>query len=122
MARAKELALLGEAISGKEAAALGLVYKSTPEAELERETKLLIGRLITKSAPAMSAIKETLEKNQHADLEAALEREAAHQSLLLAGDELQNSIKLFLESRKKRLSAVRRRELTKTGRTEPLQR
>ena len=105
MAKAKEMALLGDVISGKEAAALGLIYKSVPDAELDRETELLAGRLAAKSAPAMSSIKETLEKSYDADLAAALEREAVHQSTLLAGDELKGAIKLFLESREKRPKA-----------------
>jgi len=101
MAKAKEMALLGDVISGREAAALGLVCKSVPDAELDREIGMLVGKLTLKSAPAMRSIKETLEKGLNGDLEAALEREAAHQSTLLAGDELKEAIRLFLESRKK---------------------
>ncbi|MBW6485508.1 MAG: enoyl-CoA hydratase/isomerase family protein [Syntrophobacterales bacterium] len=101
MAKAKELALLGDVISGKEAAALGLIYKSVPDSELDTETKLLIDRLASKSAKAMSSIKETLEKGCDTDLASALALEAYHQSTLLAGEELQAAISLFLESRKK---------------------
>jgi enoyl-CoA hydratase/carnithine racemase len=100
MTKAREMALLGDVISGREAAAIGLVYKSVPDAELDGTTEQLLAKLVSKSAKAMSSIKETLEKNQDGDLEAALTREASHQSKLLAGDELQDAIRFFLESRK----------------------
>ncbi len=102
MAKAKEIALLGDVISGKEAASLGLIYKSVPEEELDSQTKLLIERLLSKSGKAISSIKESLEKNADADLETALDREAAHQAVLLAGDEIKAAVKLFQDSRKNR--------------------
>ncbi len=101
MAKAKELALLGDVISGREAAALGLVYKAVPDSELDRETELLVGRLASKSPKAMSSIKETLERGQDAGLEAVLALEAAHQASLLAADELKEAIRLFQEARKR---------------------
>jgi 2-(1,2-epoxy-1,2-dihydrophenyl)acetyl-CoA isomerase len=99
MAKAKELALLGDRITGKEAASIGLLYKSVPNADLDAEAGQLIARLVAKSAPAMRDIKEALEKNRGADLEAALVLEASLQSRLLAGEELQSAIRMFLESR-----------------------
>jgi 2-(1,2-epoxy-1,2-dihydrophenyl)acetyl-CoA isomerase len=102
MAKAKEIALLGDIISGKEAALLGLIYKSVPEGELENQTALLCERLLSKSGRAISMIKESLEKNAAADLETALEREAAYQAILLAGDEIKAAVKWFQDSRKKR--------------------
>jgi 2-(1,2-epoxy-1,2-dihydrophenyl)acetyl-CoA isomerase len=102
MARAKEMALLGDVISGKEAASLGLIYKSVPEAELDGQTQRLIEKLLTKSGKALSSIKKSLEKGADIDLEAALDLEAAHQTVLLAGDEIKAAVKLFQDSRKKR--------------------
>ena len=100
MAKAKEIALLGDVISGEEAASLGLIYKSVPEEQLDSQTGLLIERLLSKSGKALSFIKEGLEKNADADLEAALEREAAYQAVLLAGDEIKAAVKFFQDSRK----------------------
>ena len=102
MAKAKELALLGDVISGKEAASIGLIYKSVPEEELDSQTKLLIERLLSKFGKAISSIKESLEKNAETDLEAALEREAGYQAVLLTGDEIKAAVKLFQDSRKNR--------------------
>ena len=102
MAKAKEIALLGDVVSGKEAASLGLIYKSVPEEELDSQTKLLIERLLSKSSKAISSIKESLEKNADTDLETALDREAAHQAVLLAGDEIKAAVKFFQDSRKNR--------------------
>lgn len=102
MAKAKEMALLGDVITGREAAAIGLIYKSVPDDELDKEVETLIGRLAAKSPQAVRSIKATLEKGQNASLDAALEMEAAHQSKLLAGEELQRAIHLFMESRRMR--------------------
>ena len=41
MARAKELAMLGNEIDGKTAASIGLIYKSMPEEKLEQEVDAL---------------------------------------------------------------------------------
>lgn len=108
MAKAKEIALLGDVLSGKEAALLGLIHKAVPERELDAETALLSERLLSKSGKAMSLIKESLEKNATADLEMALEREAAYQAILLAGDEIKAAVKLFQDSRKKRAESAAR--------------
>ncbi len=102
MAKAKEIALLGEVISGAEAASAGLIYKSVPEEKLDEEVQLLIDKLSVKSGNAIRSIKESLEKNADADLETALEREAAYQAVLLAGDEIKEAVRLFQESRKMR--------------------
>ena len=102
MAKAKEMALLGDIISGREAAACGLIHKSVPDEELDKEAADLLGRLAAKSPQAVRSIKATLERGQNSSLEAALEMEAAHQSKLLAGEELQRAIHLFLESRRNR--------------------
>lgn len=99
MAKARELALLGDAISGRQAETIGLIYKAVPDCDLDGQTEQLTNRLLSKSAGAMHSIRKALEENQGVGLEAALDLEASLQSKLLAGEELQAAVKLFLESR-----------------------
>ena len=83
MAKARELAFLGEEIDGKKAASMGLVYKSVPEDELDRETGLLVNTLAQKSLTSLSLIKEGLEESFNKNLKEILEWEAAHQAIML---------------------------------------
>jgi 2-(1,2-epoxy-1,2-dihydrophenyl)acetyl-CoA isomerase len=101
MARAKELALLGEEISGKKAADLGLIYKSVPDEDLDRETEALAGKLAKKSALAMALIKEGLEGSLDMSLHEVLEWEASHQAIILQTKELKEAVQSFLELRGK---------------------
>ena len=83
MAKARELAFLGEEIDGRKAASMGLVYKSVPEDELDRETGLLVNTLAQKSLTSLSLIKEGLEESFNKNLKEILEWEAAHQAIML---------------------------------------
>ncbi|UCG08661.1 MAG: enoyl-CoA hydratase/isomerase family protein [Desulfobacterales bacterium] len=102
MARAKELALLGNEIDGKTAASIGLVYKSVPEEKLEQEVQALAASLVQKPRLAVALIKEGLEKSFDRSLKEVLDWEAAHQSITLQTPEHKEIIKLFFESKKKK--------------------
>ncbi len=101
MAKAREIALLGEEFSGKEAAKIGLIYKSTPEKKLDSEVKLLADKLLARPASALEALKEGLERSLDMSLGEALEWEASHQSILLQSEEHRAAIRSFLESKDK---------------------
>jgi len=101
MARAKELAMLGNEIDGKTAAAMGLIYKSVPEEKLEQEVDALASTLSQKPRLALALIKEGLEKSLDMSLKEILDWEAAHQSIALQTPEHKEIIRLFFESRKK---------------------
>ncbi len=83
LAKARELAMLGNEISGSKAAGMGLIYKSVPEAELEKEVDTLVNQLLQKSAFALALIKEGLEKSFDRSLKEVLDWEASHQSIAL---------------------------------------
>jgi enoyl-CoA hydratase/carnithine racemase len=102
MARAKELAMLGNEIDGKTAASIGLIYKSVPDEKLEQEVDALASNLSQKPRLALALIKEGLEKSLDMSLKEILDWEAAHQSITLQTPEHKEIIKLFLESRKKK--------------------
>jgi 2-(1,2-epoxy-1,2-dihydrophenyl)acetyl-CoA isomerase len=102
MARAKELAMLGNEIDGKTAASIGLIYKSVPEEKLEQEVDALASNLSQKPRLALSLIKEGLENSLDMSLKEVLEWEAAHQSITLQTPEHKEIIKLFFESKRKK--------------------
>lgn len=107
LARARELAMLGNEIDGKTAAAIGLVYKSVPEKQLEQEVATLAGNLSLKSRLALALVKEGLEKSFDMSLKEVLDWEAAHQSIALQTPEHKEIIRQFLEAKKEKKSRHR---------------
>ena len=101
LAKARELALLGEEIDGKTAASIGLVYKSVPEEELDGAVDALANNLAQKSLAAMALIKKGLDGSHDKSLAEILDWESAHQSVMLQTPEHKNIIQLFLDAKKK---------------------
>ena len=102
LAKARELAMLGNEIDGKTAAAIGLVYKSVPEEALEKEVADLAAALSQKPPLALRLIKEGLEKSFDLSLQEMLDLEAAHQSIALQTPEHKAIVKMFLEAKQKK--------------------
>ena len=101
LARARELALLGEMIEARRAAEIGLIYRSVADKDLDRETENLAQKLAQKSPLAMALIKEGLEMSLDMDLGKMLEWEAAHQSIMLQTEEHQEAVRRFKARRRK---------------------
>ena len=102
LAKARELAMLGNEIDGKTAAAIGLVYKSVKEEKLEQEAETLARTLAQKPRLALRLIKEGLEKSFDRSLAEVLDWEAAHQSIALQTPEHKEIVELFLASKEKK--------------------
>jgi enoyl-CoA hydratase/carnithine racemase len=102
LAKARELAMLGNEIDGKTAAACGLVYKTVPEDQVEKEADALGSILAQKSPLAMRLIKEGLENSFDMSLKEVLNWEAAHQSIALQTPEHKEIVKLFLDAKAKK--------------------
>jgi enoyl-CoA hydratase/carnithine racemase len=100
LAKARELAMLGNEIDGKTAAAIGLVYKSVPEDQIETEVAALAASLAQKSPLALRLIKEGLEKSFDMSLKETLDWEAAHQSIALQTPQHKEIVQFFLDSKK----------------------
>ena len=100
LAKARELAMLGEAIDGKTAASMGLIYKSVRDEALDGEVAELAKTLAAKSPKALASIKQGLDASLDMNLSEVLEREAAHQSILFQTTEHKQAVKRFLESRR----------------------
>jgi 2-(1,2-epoxy-1,2-dihydrophenyl)acetyl-CoA isomerase len=58
MAKARELAMLGDECSGQRAEEIGPIFKSVPAGELDEEVLRLAERLSEKEPAALSLIKE----------------------------------------------------------------
>ena len=99
MPKALELALLGEEISGPQAAAMGLIYKCVPDQELDREVDNLVSKLIQKSGQALALIKEGLVSSIDNTLKEVLEWEASHQAIMLQSEEHKAVVRSFIKSR-----------------------
>jgi len=99
--KARELALLGNEISGQEAESIGMIYKSVPPEDLDSEIDALARQLAEKSLKAMALIKEGLEGSLGMTLKDVMEWEAAHQSIMLQTEEHKQVVRDFLKSRRK---------------------
>ena len=100
LAKARELAMLGDEIDGNTAASIGLIYKSVPEEQLEIEVDNLANTLALKPPLALRLIKEGLENSFDMSLKQVLDWEAAHQSIALQTPEHKEIVNLFLASKK----------------------
>jgi enoyl-CoA hydratase/carnithine racemase len=101
LTKARELAMLGDEIDGSTAASIGLIYKSVPQEELEKETAKLAATLAQKPPLALRLIKEGLEKSFDMSLKDVLDWEAAHQSIALQTPEHKEIIKMFMDAKGK---------------------
>ena len=91
MARAKELALLGDPVDGRTAAAMGLIHRSFPEERLDEEVQSLAEALLQRSSEAIAQIKEGLERSLGMSLEEALEWEVARQTVRMTTPEVREA-------------------------------
>ena len=101
LAKARELALLGNEIDGKTAASIGLIYKSVPDEKLDDEVAALAGNLALKPLAAMGLIKAGLNESFDKRLKDILDWEAAHQAIRIQTPELKEIVAGFLKSRGK---------------------
>lgn len=77
-AKAKELLLLGERVSGAEAAQIGLVARAVPAGEHETAALELAERFVARPTLALSLAKQVLDHGLDATLEEAMVREVDH--------------------------------------------
>ena len=99
LAKARELALLGNEIDGKEAASIGLIHKAVAEDILEQEVASLAANLAQKPLAALALIKKGLNESFNKSLEEVLEWEAAHQSVMFQTPEHKEIVSMFLASK-----------------------
>ena len=99
LGRAVEMSMLGEALEAEEAHRVGLVNRVVPDERLEKEVAEYAGQLAGLPTMAMGRIKQTLYKSFESDLSAALEAEAAGQSVCGYTRDHKEGVAAFMEKR-----------------------
>jgi 2-(1,2-epoxy-1,2-dihydrophenyl)acetyl-CoA isomerase len=99
IARALDLALTNRAVSGSEAARCGLVSRSVPAGDLDREVAEVVSGLRAGSADAYAQTKRLIAAAPHRDLAAQLDDEAATIGKLIVGADGIEGVDAFLEKR-----------------------
>ena len=76
VARAKGMLMLGEEISGSEAADWGLIYRAAPEDRVDAEAADLVDRLASSASVAVGLAKALVQRGRERSLEAHMSEEA----------------------------------------------
>lgn len=99
LAKAKEVAMLGDRILADEAAAIGLVTKSVDNEAFEGEVKAFAAKLAGGPPVALRLIKVMLNRSGDVPIDAALEMEAMAFGLVMSTDDVYEGIQAFMEKR-----------------------
>ncbi len=99
LAKAKEIAMLGDRIMADEAAAIGLVTKSVENEAFESEVKAFATKLAGGAPVALRLIKVMLNRSGDVPIDAALEMEAMAFGLVMSTDDVYEGIQAFMEKR-----------------------
>ncbi|OPX87307.1 enoyl-CoA hydratase/isomerase family protein [Pelotomaculum sp. PtaB.Bin117] len=97
--KAKEILCLGNLISGKDAAELGLVNKAVPAEQVLEEAYNLAEQLAQKSPLVLKTIKQITNLATN-DMESLLQHEAQGFGLIAASEDFKEGTAAFLEKRK----------------------
>jgi len=97
--KAKELAMLGEIIPASEAAAIGLINKVVPLAELDKAVDDWAGRLAHGPTLALSLTKRLLDNSFATSFDQALEDEARSQHVTFSTHDVREAMGAFAEKR-----------------------
>lgn len=99
LAKAKEIAMLGDRIMADEAAAIGLVTKTVDNEAFEGEVKAFAAKLAGGPPVALRLIKVMLNRSGDVPIDAALEMEAMAFGLVMSTDDVYEGIQAFMEKR-----------------------
>ncbi|MBN2254729.1 MAG: enoyl-CoA hydratase/isomerase family protein [Deltaproteobacteria bacterium] len=102
LAKAKEIAMLGEPIGAQEALRIGLANKVVSPDYYMEEAKAIARELAKRSAKALEAVKRLSDIVPRLDRNSALEHEFEITALLFSRSERKEHMKTFLEALKKR--------------------
>lgn len=105
-ARARALAMLGDPITGAEAAAMGLIWRAVPEAALMAEAEALCAKLARLPARALAETKRVLEAAEGNTLDAQLDLERDLQRELGRSPDYQEGVAAFQQKRPARFEGA----------------
>jgi 2-(1,2-epoxy-1,2-dihydrophenyl)acetyl-CoA isomerase len=97
--RAKAMVMLGEGATGDEAVALGLAYRSVPEADLADVAMELATRLAAGPTRSLGLSKRLLNASFETDLAHSLDLEGSYQSLAATSSDLAEGMAAFRDRR-----------------------
>lgn len=97
-----EFLALGKRLSATDCARFGIANQVVTAAELLQAGESLAQALKASAPLALAKIKRSLRQGEHAEVEAALEREKAGQSLLIQSDDFKEGVAAFRNKRSPR--------------------
>jgi 2-(1,2-epoxy-1,2-dihydrophenyl)acetyl-CoA isomerase len=106
MARAKELALTGRIISGKEAMDYGIVLEVLPKKELIQRAKSFASTLANCATQAIGLTKYMLNRSFESSLEQFLREESMTQAIAFSSNDFKEGIKSFIDKRNPNFSGT----------------
>lgn len=98
--RASALMMLGDKVSAKEAAQMGMIYKYFPDAEFEAAVQKLCNKLAQMPTKGLGLIKKALHYSLGNDLTTQLGIEETLQTTASHTDDYSEGVQAFLEKRK----------------------
>ncbi len=99
LARARRMLLLGEKVSGTDAAAWGMIHQSASHADLDGVTDGLLDRLASGPTVAIGLTKQAIRTGQHATLEQTMNQELYHLELSCRTGDFKEGLAAFRERR-----------------------
>ena len=105
-ARARAMAMLGEPITGTEAAAMGLIHRAVPDDQVMSEAEALCAKLARLPAKALAATKRALEAAEANTLDAQLDLEARIQRELGRSHDYAEGVNAFAQKRPPRFEGA----------------
>jgi 2-(1,2-epoxy-1,2-dihydrophenyl)acetyl-CoA isomerase len=99
LARAKRMLLLGEKVSGTDAADWGMIHRAADDTELDRLSEELLGRLASGPTVAIGLAKQSIRAGQHATLEQAMSQELYSLELSCRTTDFKEGLAAFRERR-----------------------
>jgi 2-(1,2-epoxy-1,2-dihydrophenyl)acetyl-CoA isomerase len=99
VARARRMLLLGEKVSGTDAADWGMIHGATGPAELDETTEELLARLANGPTVAIGLTKQALHSGQHTTLTQAMNQELYNLELACRTVDFKEGVAAFRERR-----------------------
>ncbi len=98
--QAMKMVMTGQAVSGREAFAMGLASECVPDGQVQQRAGELAKTIAAMPPIAIAQIKEVVLAGQDASLEAGLALERKAFQLLFASEDQKEGMRAFLEKRK----------------------
>jgi 2-(1,2-epoxy-1,2-dihydrophenyl)acetyl-CoA isomerase len=100
LTRARRMLILGETISGADAAEWGLVHEVVPDEDLNSRVEELVGQVGSAATISIGLTKALLYKAQETGISGTLENEAYAEELAIRTRDFKEGLKAFREKRK----------------------